>query len=154
MVTGLEHTYLREGPVSILPPPTPDQNPDKTRRLRSISKVVVVLTAIIWGLYDILPSINAGRGDTISENLRDWARRTWCLPFFWGGLTAHLFVNIGQHPTKYRVLFFGFAGLTGAAIAANVVTALVLDWSAPLWFRVMVLAMGAVAGMLLWGQNA
>lgn len=131
-----------------------DTNPERTKKLRLASRVLVVVTGLVWAIYDVLPSVNGGRGDTISENLRDWSRTLWVLPFFWGALSSHLFLNVGQHPVHYRTLFYALACLTLFLLGANLFSYFGWDWVAPLWFRGLVFVVGLVLGMLLWGQNS
>lgn len=128
-----------------------DDNENRTSKLRRTSKVIVILTGLLWAVYDVIPAINAGRGDTISENVRDWSRKWWILPYVWGALTAHFFVNIGQ-PDAYKTLFQILAMLTFGLFAANVCTALFLG-EAPAWSRAVALMVGFASGLALWAQN-
>lgn len=123
-----------------------------TGALRQVSKIVLIATGVFWGLYDVIPMLNQGRGDTLSENLRDWSRRAWVLPWFWGALSAHLFLNTGQ-PQDYRQRFLIAAGVLAALIVANVVTWYGLRWEAGVGWRTGLFFLGIAAGLLLWSQN-
>ena len=123
----------------------------KTDRLRKISAGIVAATAAIWALWDIIPAINAGRGDTLSENIRDWSRNMWSIPLIWGALTGHFFVNIGQ-PTQYTKFFLILCGIAVAAILTNVATHFLIG-QVPLWGRIAALVFGIVLGIALWSQN-
>jgi hypothetical protein len=129
-----------------------DPNPERTKKLRWASRGLVILTGVLWAIYDIIPSINSGRGDTISENFRDWGRRAWVLPLFWGLLSGHLFLNVGQ-PDTYRVRFLVAAGIMAGLIAVNIFTWYALHHEANVYMRIGLFFGGIGMGLLLWSQN-
>jgi hypothetical protein len=124
----------------------------KTAKLGLVSKIIVLTTAALWAIWDVIPAIWHGRNDTISENIRNWARGIWVLPFFWGILTSHFFINIGQ-PENYQTRFYIAASIILGVIGVNLATYFAVGWESPVWFRIVVLFTGMVLGIILWAQN-
>lgn len=124
---------------------------ERTKKLRWASRSIIVATGLLWMVYDIFPAVNVGRGDTISENVRDWSRKWWILAYVWGALATHFFVNVGQ-PANYKSMFYVFAGVTVGYLATNIATVIVVG-EVPPWFRLLALVIGALTSLVLWAQN-
>lgn len=130
-----------------------DLNPERTKKQRLISQIILVSTGAIWLIWDLFPAINAGRGDTLSENIRDFSRHVIFLPLLWGCLGAHFFINLGQ-ADNYIARFYVLIGFAVAAVALDLV----------LWFtnqiqytpdmRIAAYFVGNAIGLLLWSQTA
>lgn len=127
-------------------------DPEKTRKLSAVSVGITVATGIIWALWDIVPAMWEGRNDTISENIRNFSRFAWVVPWFWGALTAHFFINIGQ-PDSYKLRFLIFGVTTVALVVFNLLTYYVWHWNCPPWVRTISVFVGALCGLLFWSQD-
>jgi len=126
---------------------------EKTKKIMKGSKWIVVLTAIVWSVWDVIPAMNQGRGDTISEAIRTWSRTAWVVPMGWGILTSHFFVNIGQ-PENYQLRFYVMSGFFVACIIANLIHSYYMGYVLSPAVRVGVMLFGMGIGMFFWPQNA
>lgn len=102
-----------------------------------------LLGAVAVGLaaYDVAPFLSDTDGDTISEVVRDAGATVASVPFAVGFLVGHFF-----WPGD-RKLSHGAALSIGAALAA---LAALLGWVVPAIPSVAFVAVGALAGRLLW----
>ena len=66
---------------------------EKTKSNRRTTAVLLSVFAGILLVWDIAVAHNEGKGDTISELLRDLSHRFWILPFMLMGVMGHLFWN-------------------------------------------------------------
>ena len=130
---------------------TPEQV-ERTKKYRLTSRAILVLTGAVWVVWDIFPAINVGRGDTLSENIRDWSRSVWLIPYMFGALIGHFFLNFGQ-PDWYRAGFMWFTGVTLFMLAANIITYMLLG-EVQLIARIAALCVGCALGTILWTQDA
>ena len=58
---------------------------------KPITKWLLIVTALVWGIYDIFPFMSGERGDTISEVLATWALHSFSIPMCFGILCGHFF---------------------------------------------------------------
>ena len=104
---------------------------------RRISQITIALVTILLIGYDFLPFASSPDHDTLSEVMRDTALASSALPFGWGFLAGHFFVQ-----ALPRSLTHTQALGTAAALAAMVHVADVPGWLA--------LLLGVAAGAVLW----
>ncbi len=104
---------------------------------RRISQILIVLATVLLIGYDFLPFASSPDHDTLSEVMRDTALASSALPFGWGFLAGHFFVQ--WLPRKLTHL----QALSCAAALAAVVHAA----DAPGWLAVL---LGVAAGAVLW----
>ena len=57
--------------------------------IRKISGTIIVLTIVIWSVWDIIPFTNAESGDTLSEIILYYALRSFSIPFGIGIFCGH-----------------------------------------------------------------
>lgn len=74
--------------------------------LRTITKIICISVAIFLIGYDIIPFLNPGRGDTISEVIASWGLKFFTLPFVFGALCGHFFLlrDNANPPNPYVLL--------------------------------------------------
>ena len=58
---------------------------------RPVTKIILIVTAVFWAVYDVFPFLNPERGDTISEVILFYALRSLFLPYAFGVLCGHFF---------------------------------------------------------------
>ena len=100
---------------------------------RRVSQAVAVL---LIG-YDLLPFASSPNHDTLSEVMRDGALSSSALPFGWGFLAGHFFVQWFPRRLSHAQALSAAAGL---ALTVHVA-------SPPGWAAVL---LGAATGALLW----
>jgi hypothetical protein len=118
---------------------------------RPVTKVLLVVTAVVWAFYDVIPFLNPDRGDTISEVILYYALRCFSLPFACGVLSGHFFLprdGAKQHP---RILI----PLTLITIAYDVVAHVfqVSVMLCPQAYPIVPFLVGIPVGTLLWPQS-
>lgn len=70
-------------------------------RWRPVTIGILIATAVIWALYDVIPFLDPARGDTISEVILYYALRSLFIPYAFGVLCGHFFFprdGAEQHP--------------------------------------------------------
>ena len=111
--------------------------------LEAISKILVIVTGIIWAVYDILPFMTKKRGDTISEVIAVWGSKFLTLPLAFGTLMGHFFwVNPGAVPSP-TVL----ASLLLSSIAYDIINARTSETKIP---AIIPLLIGIPIGHYFW----
>jgi hypothetical protein len=128
-------------------------NEQKTKRMRLVSQIILIATAAVWFIWDLIPAINNGRGDTLSENMRDWGRSLLVLPMLWGALGSHFFFNFGQ-ASNYVTRFYILLAISVVAIIVNVAVYYLHPIEYNVYWRVSAYVVGAFLGVFLWGQSA
>lgn len=104
---------------------------------RRLSQILIVLATVLLIGYDFLPFASSPDHDTLSEVMRDTALASSALPFGWGFLAGHFFVQwLPRRLTHAQAL----SAAAGIALAVHVV-------SPPGWAAVL---LGVGAGALLW----
>lgn len=104
---------------------------------RRISQILIVLATVLLIGYDFLPFASSPDHDTLSEVMRDSALASSALPFGWGFLAGHFFVQWTPRRLSHAQALSAAAGL---ALAVHVA-------SPPGWVAVL---LGAATGALLW----
>lgn len=115
--------------------------------MKKVTKVLIILTAIILIGYDIYAAVEDTGGDTISEVMLAWAYKIPLLAYAFGVLGGHLFWPLKS--TEYhlqRVLILGGTGV--------IILILPLVGLYPHMTPAVPLIVGVVAGHFLWGQKA
>jgi len=108
---------------------------------RRASQIIIALTCVLLIGYDLLPFASAPDHDTLSEVMRDSALGSSALPYGWGFLAGHFFVQWFPRRLTHAQALSAAAGL---AFAVHVV-------SPPGWAAVL---LGVAAGALLWPLDA
>jgi hypothetical protein len=104
---------------------------------RLASQAIIVLTCVLLIGYDVLPFASAPDHDTLSEVMRDGALSSSALPYGWGFLAGHFFVQwVPRRLTHAQAL----SAAAGLAFVVHLV-------SPPGWAAVL---LGVAAGALLW----
>jgi len=70
-------------------------------KLRTVTKIIMVVVGVGLAAYDFIPFLNPERGDTISEVMLYYALRSFTLPLACGVLSGHFFFprdNGSQYP--------------------------------------------------------
>ena len=73
-----------------------------------VTKVLMLVATVVLVGWDIYVTVNAIRGDTISEIIARLGRNYAVLPFLWGVVVGHLFWSvrhIGHKKSKLAVLW-------------------------------------------------
>lgn len=113
--------------------------------LRKITKILLLVTAIVWIAYDIVPFLNPERGDTISEVICYYGSRYSTLPLVFGVLMGHFFCPVKEGAKQYPLALISIAVL---AIIRDTLFSYPVDVSPILW-----LLLGIPLGAILWQQN-
>lgn len=120
-------------------------------KLRTVTIYILICIAMFMATYDIIPFINAERGDTISEVIAGWGLKLFSLPLIFGVLSGHFFFLRDNSRPQPKVLI-----PTGAIIIAiDVVTHIYnigvlenLQRHPAIWF-----ILGIPFGMVFWPQT-
>lgn len=120
---------------------------------RRVTKWILVLTAVVWAVYDFIPFFNPTRGDTISEVMLYYALRLFSLPFAFGVLCGHFFfprdgVRPRPLPLVLGVLLVIGLDVLAYATESTVSTALQHLQTYPF----IALVVGIPHGVLFWPQ--
>jgi hypothetical protein len=125
--------------------------------------VVLMSTGAIWLGWEIVLLIGRGKGqdwDTISMFTKDGAVRLQLLPFFWGVLTAHLFLTVPSNESFYIAPMIWLVWAIPAVIIAGfdifLWTSDRTQWAS--WVRLLrtpyfAMFAGLAAGMIGWVQR-
>jgi hypothetical protein len=105
--------------------------------LRQISQLLIIATVVLLIGYDFLPFATPVAGDTLSEVMRDVGMQSKALPFGWGFLAGHFFVQLVPRRLTHTLALTTASGV-----------ALVLHVTNPP--AGVALLLGVLAGAVLW----
>lgn len=118
---------------------------------RKITKILLVVVAVVLIVYDFIPFSDSTPGDTISEVVMYYAMRLFTLPFVFGALCGHFFWAWDGHHPKPLVLLPALAVLIGLDTVTHVfsIGLLLTAQAYPiLWF-----VPGVFFGHFFWPQQ-
>ena len=123
--------------------------------VRHITCMILIVTAVVWGVWDFVPFFTPERGDTISEVILYYSLRCFSLPMMFGVLMGHFFFPIDSLKPKPKILI---------PIGLSVIVVDLVSYYAPwecltdvlhkaqeypgIWFVV-----GIPVGLLFWSQS-
>jgi hypothetical protein len=120
-------------------------------RLRTLTKIILIVVGVGLALYDVIPFMNPEKGDTISEVIAYYALRSLFLPMLFGVLAGHFFVPRDGADQKPLVL----VGIALALLAYDTIAAV---YNVPFMqmsqtHPICPFLIGIPVGALLWPQG-
>ena len=113
---------------------------------KTITKWVIIVSVIIFIIYNIFVAFTSEGGDTISEILRDWGSKLWTIPFYMSILIGHWFIN--RHKSEnYAIIRYLILGTIGiSTLMLNLFTNIYIWWY-------ITIPTGLLIGTILWPQE-
>lgn len=118
---------------------------------RPVTKVLLLVTAVVWAAYDVIPFLNPDRGDTISEVILYYAMRSFFLPYAFGVLCGHFFFPRDPAIQRPKVLIPLSLAVVAYDVVAHVFNVDVM--LCPQAYPFIPFLVGIPIGVLLWPQS-
>lgn len=115
----------------------------KPHTVRRISATLIIVTIVVWIVWDIPAALMAGTYGTESAVIRDWATTHPAFGYAIGVLAGHWFWNVPE--IKHPALMY----VSISSIALFLFLDLVFQVFPPL-YPLVSFGVGIVAGRLLW----
>lgn len=115
---------------------------------RHVTKLLILLTALVLLIWDVIAVLNREPNDTISAVIAGWSWKWQSVPFGAGVLVGHLFWPSRSKRSSCEV--------RAEAIALTVVSVAVIGidvWIIGVVVPLIPLIAGILAGRLLWSQG-
>ena len=121
---------------------------------RRVTKILLIVTAVIWIIYDLFPFADPARGDTISEVIMQWSLHVFSLPYAFGVLIGHFLWPREGHTPKPQVLFPMAAAVISLDVISYVSTGTIAAALHHLQtFPLVVFIIGVPIGHFFWPQQ-